>query len=326
MSQTPSNLPYYDPSDAPKLWIERTAEVEKAARIWRMRFPDRNEGPKIAALGIDCQVAFCHPGASLYVPGADQDMRRAAEWIYRNTDKISQIYLSLDTHTAVQVFHPTSWMDANGQHPTPFTVIMAADVVSGKWKPCFEQDKFLDLTAAMIEYCTRLESTGKYALTIWPYHAMLGGASHGIMPILMEACLFHSIGRLTDIEFIMKGRSQFTENFSIFSPEVNEIGNVRVGTFDIELVHALSRYDRVYIFGEASSHCVMSSLYDLAKKLSPDDLNKIYILTDAMSPVPPPPLDPLPEALNFPMIASKALADFAALGFNLAKTTDILEV
>lgn len=345
MSQNPSELPYYkSEEDFSKLYLERVEDVAKAAKVWRSRFPCCIDGKpplNIAVLGIDCQNAFCLPGASLFVPGANDDMRRAAEWIYRNVGKIGKIYLSLDSHTVNQVFHPNFWEDERGKQPEPFTVITASQVRDGIWKPRINQNTFIDLRAATIDYCDQLEKSGKYALTIWPYHAMLGGASHGILPGLMEACLFHSMAKATDVEFILKGRSQFTENYSIFAPEVYSLSDgvvgagrgIGVGHFNNDLTDALKRFDRVYVFGEASSHCVMSSLYSLITTRNGEPmedrnyhLNKIYILEDAMSPVPPPPLNPLPDALNFPMVAKKALADFANVGMHIVKTTDAIEV
>lgn len=339
MSQIPSELPYYKTEDFSRLYLERANEVAKAARIWKSRWPafsTPSKGLKIAALGIDCQNAFTLPSASLFVPGGNDDMMRAGSWIYRNVHMISKLFLSLDTHTMNQVFHPDFWEDPSGRHPEPFTVITAAQVKAGLWRPCINQSTFINLKAAMVDYCEQLEAADKYALTIWPYHALLGGASHGINPGLMEACMFHSVARATDIEFIQKGRSQFTENFSIFSPEVlslsdGVVGGGRgksVGLIDNDLVSTLKHYDRVYVFGEASSHCVMSSLYGLINPMNDRNshLDKIYILEDAMSPVPAPPLAPLPDALNFPMVAKKAMADFAKSGMHIVKTTDVIEV
>ena len=39
-----------------------------------------------------------------------------------------------------------------------------------------------------------------------------------------------------------------------------------------------------------------------------------------MSPVSPPPLDPLPEALDFPLAARRALARFEAAGMTVCRT------
>jgi hypothetical protein len=41
--------------------------------------------------------------------------------------------------------------------------------------------------------------------------------------------------------------------------------------------------------------------------------------------VPAPPLDPLPDSLNFPVLAERALAELRAFGMNVVKTTDPVE-
>ena len=56
-------------------------------------------------------------------------------------------------------------------------------------------------------------------------------------------------------------------------------------------------------------------------KNDPSLIEKVWILEDAMSPVPPPPLDPLPPALNFPVIADQAIEDFKKSGMRVVKTT-----
>jgi hypothetical protein len=80
-------------------------------------------------------------------------------------------------------------------------------------------------------------------------------------------------------------------------------------------------FDRVYVFGQAKSHCVLSTLRDLGSRGDP---KKIWILEDATSPVPPPPLDPLPPELDFPKVAARAFEELAARGMHIVKTTDPL--
>ena len=38
--------------------------------------------------------------------------------------------MTLDTHTAAQIFHPLFWVGPDGAHPAPHTVITLADVES----------------------------------------------------------------------------------------------------------------------------------------------------------------------------------------------------
>jgi hypothetical protein len=62
------------------------------------------------------------------------------------------------------------------------------------------------------------------------------------------------------------------------------------------------------------------------EKTDPALAKKIYILEDCMSPVPPPPLNPLPPSLDFPRIADEAIADFKRAGMNVVRSTDPLNL
>jgi hypothetical protein len=115
----------------------------------------------------------------------------------------------------------------------------------------------------------------------------------------------------------------------VLSPEVTELRGTSVGAFNAALFRSLVAFDRVYVFGQAKSHCVLSTLFDLRDQLKAADpacLSKIWILEDAMSPVPPPPIDPLPPALDFPAIAARALDELRREGMHVVRTTDPMDV
>ncbi|MBI2376578.1 MAG: hypothetical protein HYV07_21460 [Deltaproteobacteria bacterium] len=81
----------------------------------------------------------------------------------------------------------------------------------------------------------------------------------------------------------------------------------------------------MYVFGQAKSHCVLSTLNDIRAHVEKTDRNlaqKIYILEDATSPVPAPPIDPLPPTLDFPKIAERAFEELRRAGMQLVKTSD----
>ena len=165
-------------------------------------------------------------------------------------------------------------------------------------------------------------------LTIWPYHTLLGGVSHALVPALIEAAIFHSIVRRHQSHFETKGTHALTENYSVLSPEVQELGNQTVGGFNAPFFKMLMEYDRVYIFGQAKSHCVLSTLMDIRDKIQstdPDLADKVWILEDAMSSVPAPPLDPLPPELNFPVVAEAAMDRFREAGMHIVTTVDPVE-
>ncbi len=315
---------YVDEESLDKVYIERAALVAQHAAEARQSGAitlAQDDTFKVAAFGIDCQVGFCTPGASLYVPGAVEDMTRALRWLYQHMERLTTLVFSLDTHHLYQIFHPAWWRDAQGNPPPPMTPITAQDVQQGRWIPQQEPE-------ASLAYCNALESKGRYVLTIWPYHTLLGGVSHALVPAMMEAAIFHAMARGTQPLLCTKGQHPLTENYSVLSPEVEQIADRTVGRFDEQLFQTLLSHDRVYVFGEASSHCVLSTLRDLRDRIKATDpslMDKIYILSDAMSPVPAPPIDPLPDSLNFPAIASQALEEFARDGMHLTKTTSPFE-
>jgi nicotinamidase-related amidase len=318
----PLPLPdFYEPDAVGDIYLERAALVAEAALAYRRQHriaAAAQDTVRIAAFGTDCQVGFCTPGASLFVEGAVEDTQRTLAWLYRNLDRISALLFSLDTHRVFQIFHPAWWMDARGQHPAPLTVITADEVRRGVWTPVRDR-------AACIEYCEKLEASGKYVLTIWPYHVLLGGISHTLVPAMMEAAIFHSLVRQQQTHFEIKGEHPMTENYSVLSPEVQELGGQSIGGFNTPFFETLLSYDRVYVFGQAKSHCVRSTLLDIRDHLQtsqPALTDKIWILEDAMSPVPAPPLDPLPPELDFPRIAEETMAVCRQAGMHVVKTTD----
>jgi nicotinamidase-related amidase len=315
---------FYEPSKVATVHVERASLVAEIADEYRKKHniaPSSKDKLRVAAFGIDAQIGFCSPGASLFVPGAVEDTQRTIEWLYRNLDRITQLHFSLDTHRIFQIFHPAWWVDDDGRHPAPFTPIALKDVRDGRWKPVMHP-------AECLEYVKRLEASGKYTLTIWPYHTLLGGVSHALVPALMEASMFHSLVRSAQAHFETKGTHAMTENYSVLSPEVRELGGQSVGTFNAAFFKMLMEFDRVYVFGQAKSHCVLSTLRDMQEhiaKVDPKLMNKVYILEDAMSPVPAPAIDPLPSMLDFPRIAEESFAQLRAAGMNLVKTSDPID-
>ena len=335
------NLPtYYDPSDVTKIYSERVGAVAQAAKEAGNCKP---EPLKNLALGIDCQLCFCHPSGSLYVDGAEDDMRRAVEWVYRNHEKLSCITASIDQHGPYQIFHPLFWVDKEGNHPEPFTVITLEDYDSGKWGPSERSKKipFKNGIGYFIRYYLEgLKKGGKYALTIWPYHALQGSVNASIVPALSEAILYHSIRTEGNPVIIQKGSDILSENYSIFEKEVYYPYDDAVDTSDYDMdgnlipdfnLNTLAAYDNIYVFGQALSHCVLSTLLSMEKQGTKslfEDwglgetplIKKIVLLTDATSSVQPPPFDPLPDDLNFPVIAEKEIERLCALGMRTSTT------
>lgn len=278
---------------------------------------------------VDVQNTFCIPGFELYVAGrsgtgAVDDNRRLCEFIYRNLGAITQVTATMDTHHAMQIFHAIFLVGENGEHPAPYTNVSAGDVRTGKWRfnPTLADHFGISVEQGqerLQHYVNELEEAGKYSLTIWPYHAMLGGIGHALVSSVEEALFFHSIARLSPPHFEIKGDRAFTEHYSVIGPEV-ERGprGEKLGEHNDKFIEKLKQVDRLVIAGQAKSHCVAWTISDLLSDLRQEDpvlAQKIYLLEDCSSPVVVPGADYTEQA-------DAAYARFAQAGMHLVKSTD----
>ncbi|MCZ2128182.1 MAG: hypothetical protein LC099_10475 [Anaerolineales bacterium] len=324
---------FFDSSRVGEVWkVDYAARAEDARRyaLQHDLKPTSATTERVSLLLVDEQNTFCAPGFELFVGGrsgnaAVEDSVRLCEFIYRNAGKITHIAATLDTHKSQQIFHPVFFVDANGAHPAPYTDIRAEDLREGKWTfnpalaPQFGIAPQYGQQMAL-HYAEELEKKGKYALTIWPYHAMLGGIGHALLASIEEALFFHSHARLNQPQFILKGQQPFTENYSAIGPEVlsGPMGET-LGKRDTQLIEHLQEVDKLYVAGQAKSHCVAWTVRDLiddALTIDPALVEKIYLLDDCSSPV------VVPNAVDHTDAANEAFAAFAKAGAHLVKSTD----
>jgi nicotinamidase-related amidase len=317
--------------------------------VWRVPYEDRaREAPAWAAehgigpsaqdrfrvclLAVDVQNTFCIPEFELFVAGrsgtgAVDDNRRLCEFIYRNLGSITQILPSLDTHHAMQVFHAIWLVDEQGDHPAPYTLVSAQDVASGRWRvnPEVADTLGLDLDYAqrhLVHYTAALAAGGKYDLTMWPYHAMLGGIGHALASAVEEAVFFHGIARHSRPEFQVKGDNPLTEHYSMLGPEVTEgPDGERLAGRNTELIAKLLDFDAVVVAGQAKSHCMAWTIDDLLEdEVVRERLaERTYLLEDCTSPV------VVPGVVDYTDEADAAFARYAAAGMHVVRSTDAIE-
>jgi nicotinamidase-related amidase len=330
-----SSLPlpdFFDPSKVDSVWRVPYEERAGQAAEWATRHalqPAEADTKRIWLLLVDVQNTFCIPGFELFVggrsgTGAVEDNRRLSEFIYRNLGGITKITATMDTHQLMQVFHAMFFIDAEGNHPAPYTLIHTEELKSGKWTfnpalaprfkitPEYGQEM-------MIYYAGKLEKRGKYALTIWPYHAMLGGVGHSLVSSVEEAIFFHSVARLSQPDFEIKGNQPFTEHYSVIGPEVTKGPKGEVlGKHNPKFAEELKAVDALIIAGQAKSHCVAWTISDLLydlRKIDASLAKKVYLLEDCTSPVVVPGVD-------FTEAADEAFKEFAHAGMQVVKSTD----
>lgn len=276
---------FYHPERVGTVYRPNISAVMETARSADVP-PADEDRQRLLLLLIDAQVDFIHTDGSLNVPGAVDDTRRTIGWIYDNLPKITRIAASFDTHEPMQIFYPGWWMDADGRHPDPFTLITAEDVDRGRWQPTVEE-------AWSRDYVHRLEESSRKVLTIWPYHTMLGTVGHAMTPALYEAVTYHAAARGASPVFLIKGRIPMTEHYSVLEPEV-KVPEHPQGTLNEGFVNLIGAYDRVYIAGQAKSHCVLEttiSLIEYYRARRPDLIANWHVLMDCTSSVVHPDVD-----------------------------------
>jgi nicotinamidase-related amidase len=322
---------HFDPARVGTVWRVPYEERAAEAPAWADRHgvsPASDDSLRICLLAVDVQNTFCVPDFELFVAGrsgtgAVDDNRRLCEFVYRNLGTITQIFPSLDTHDAMQVFHAIWLVDEHGDHPAPYTLVSAEEVASGRWRvnEAVADALGIDVEYAkrhLAHYTRRLAEGGKYDLTIWPYHAMLGGIGHALVSAVEEAIFFHGIARHSRPEFQVKGDHPLTEHYSMLGPEVTEgPDGDRLEGKNTELIERLLTFDAVVVAGQAKSHCMAWTIDDL---LEDDDVRerlaeRTYLLEDCTSPV------VVPGVVDYTDEADAAFERYAAAGMHVVRST-----
>ena len=328
--------PHWDPRRVGEVWrvpySERAADAGRWAREHGLS-PAADDNVRICLVAVDVQNTFCTPGFELFVggrsgTGAVDDNRRLCEFLYRNLDTITRVVPTLDTHRTVQIFHPAFLVNADGRHPEPYTLVSSADVEAGRWRvsPGAARALALDLDYLqrhLLHYTRTLEAGGKYQLTVWPYHAMLGGIGHALASSVEEAVFFHGLARDSRPRFEVKGEHPLTEHYSMLGPEVTEgPDGDPLGVHNDTLVDDLLEFDVVVIAGQAKSHCVAWTIDDLLRGMATRDPGlaaKVYLLEDCTSPV------VVPGVVDYTDEADAAFRRFQEAGMHVVRSTEPIE-
>ena len=328
--------PHFDRGRIHEIWkipyLERVAQARAWAREQGIS-PAADDESRICLVAVDVQNTFCTPGFELYVggrsgTGAVDDNRRLCEFIYRHLGLITRICATMDTHHLMQIFHPLFLIDGQGNSPEPFTLVSDEDLRAGRWKFNPLLSPSLGITPEygqkhLLSYAQKLKERGKYDLTIWPYHAMLGGIGHALVSAFEEAVFFHGAARYSQPVFEVKGQNPLTEHYSVLGPEVLEGPNREgIAKRNLPFINLLLTFDAVIIAGQAKSHCVAWTIGDLLEDIQARDdrlAGKVYLLEDCTSPV------VIPGGVDYTDMADAAFKRFAEAGMHVVRSTDPLD-
>jgi len=325
--------PHFRAERVGEIWRVDYQALATSARKWAQKYniaPAAEDSTKICLILVDIQNTFCIPGFELYVggrsgTGAVDDNRRLCQFIYRNLAAITEIVPTMDTHQAMQIFHSIFIVDEHGQHPDPYTLISAEDVEKGRWRfnPAIARSLGISPEYGqkhLLHYTQALKQSGKYELTIWPYHAMLGGIGHALVPAIEEAIFFHTMARYVQPDFQVKGNLPLTEHYSVLGPEVaTGPDGKQLARKNEHLYNKLETFDAIIIAGQAKSHCVAWTISDLLDQVMKRDkslVEKVYLLEDCTSPV------VVPGVIDYTEQADEAFQRFAEAGMHVVRSTE----
>lgn len=274
---------------------------------------------KLHLLLIDPQNDFCDlPDAylppqpatgerqrpALPVQGAHADMLRVADLIERGGAGLENITVTMDAHNRYDIAHPDFWMNGEGGTVLPFTQITADDVRAGRYIP-----RRGHAERGVQGYLDALEAAGRYQLMVWPVHCEIGSWGQNVHHDVRAAYNRWEAASLGVVRKIAKGENPRTEHYSAVMAEVPDPEDE--GTqLNTRLIGSLARAERIYIAGEAGSHCVKASTEHIAAQIG---ASRIVLLTDCMSPV-----------RGFEARQEQFLRRMAAQGARLATCADVL--
>nr|WP_298726490.1 cysteine hydrolase family protein [uncultured Steroidobacter sp.] len=229
---------------------------------------------------IDPQNDFCDRQGTLFVPGAAEDMQRLAGFVHSARSQLGEIVVTMDSHPSVAIERPTFWRRADGQPVAPFTQITHAQVAAGEYAPIDAS-----LRGEVLSYLQALEAQGRYKLMVWPVHCVIGAWGHNIHGPVFDAVGEWERQVQRGAFKALKGQNPLTEQYSAVRAEVPRADDPRTQT-DHELIEKCRpRTGLLIVAGEAASHCVSATLEDLFEAFSDEEIRRVVLLEDCMSPV-----------------------------------------
>lgn len=261
---------------------------------------------------IDPQCDFMDlPSSALPVIGGTADMDRVAKLIRNHGDDFYDIQITMDSHHNYHIAHPMFLVNSAGEHPTPGTQISSKDIEDGVWRAKIVAHQHL-----LEDYVKSLEANGKYSLTIWPPHCLIGSWGHQVYEPLFKELSAWEIRNNAMVGKTTKGSNWSTEHYSAIKADVERTDDPTT-QLNTDFITTLMDADRVYIAGEASSHCLANTVRDIVDNFGTGSLDNLYLVTDAMSPV------VIPGVVSFQHLEDEFLLEMKTKGLHTCTTEQI---
>lgn len=284
---------------------------------------------------IDPQNSFCkvvpvdrqqveHDG-ELCVGGAWEDTQRLAAMVNRLSDKLVDINCTLDSHHPLHIAHPTWFRNGSGQEPNPFTImrnengkIIGSQFNNGTLQDVGEFKCAIPTTTSWtLSYLEALQKSGRYPHCIWPKHCLIGSPGHNVVPHLFDAFNNWAIKNGATVNYVTKGSNPKVEHFSAVTAEVIDPNDFTT-QLNTDLIKMLMEADVLLLAGEAKSHCLYFTIFDIANNFANGNLGtqdefikKCVLLEDCTACIP-----------GFETQTEKNYQDLVKRGLKIAKSTD----
>jgi nicotinamidase-related amidase len=123
---------------------------------------------------------------------------------------------------------------------------------------------------------------------VWPVHCEIGSWGHNVHADVRAAYGHWEEAALGIVAKLAKGSNPWTEHYSAVQAEVPDADDPDT-QFNTRFVRGLAEADRIYVAGEAGSHCVKATVEHIADyfaaEYGPASLAKLVLITDCISPV-----------------------------------------
>lgn len=278
------------------------------------------ERSQIELLVIDGQNGFLKESLQeLYVPGAEKDSEKVAALIDKGVDRLDDLHFTLDSHHLLHIANPLMWINRNGEHPAPFTMITADEARDGIWRINILDP---DLVKKGIKYLEYLEKQGRYVLTIWNPHCLIGSEGHNIHQPMLEAMYRWETKNVATSNKWTKGSNVWTEHYSAVQACKVEDDDLQNTGLNMSLIETLQDADVILLAGWALNFCVASTVIDISTKFDEGDPNftntkKMILLEDCTSPIPDQPGETLMKKMT-----DDFMNEMIGRGMQVAKSTD----
>jgi nicotinamidase-related amidase len=271
---------------------------------------------------------------ALFVEGADVEAQAVANMIKRlknpklsNGHSFQKVHATIDSHPLNDCSHHTSWKDASGATPPPFTIVTNADVRAHKYVPRFAMGvwngKAIPSYDWALKYTEALENGGRSLLCLWPVHCQIGTWGQAVYQPLQEA--YDEWCQITGgwVNFITKGDWPWTEHYSALQADVPDPTQPQT-QLNVAAINDVMNADNIAWVGWAGSHCLRWTAMDAINHFGQGDnefVKKCVFFSDASAAVPNP---PFPGAPDFAKWRTDFLDEVQNRGAKVMKTTEFL--